>query len=43
METHDKETKKLNLVYTNWDGDTFIPNGYDLLFLKPNIIQKKIF
>jgi len=30
METHDKETKKLNLVYTNWDGDTFIPNGYDM-------------
>ena len=28
------------MVYTNWDGDTFIPNGYDLLFLKPNIIQK---
>lgn len=30
MEIQDKEIKKLNLVYTNWEGDEFIPNGYDI-------------
>lgn len=30
METHDWEIKKLNLVYTDWDDNGFIPNGYDM-------------
>jgi len=30
METHDWEIKKLNLVYTNWNDNGFIPNGYDM-------------
>lgn len=30
MEIQDREIKKLNLVYTSWNENGFVPNGYDI-------------